>query len=81
MATTSTWSVDADGDWGDAADWSLHALPNSSDAIVINTTRGPTVDEKALIQALRGRRIFAAGLPWSTSLRHGAFHAARSTPC
>jgi len=43
MATTSTWSVDADGDWGDAADWSLHALPNSSDAIVINTANLHTV--------------------------------------
>jgi glyoxylate reductase len=32
------------------------------DAIVLNTTRGPTVDEKALIRALTNRRIFAAGL-------------------
>lgn len=32
------------------------------DAIVINTTRGPAIDEKALIRALQRRRIFAAGL-------------------
>jgi glyoxylate reductase len=38
----------------------LKLLP--SDAIVINTTRGPVVDEKALIRALREKRIFAAGL-------------------
>lgn len=38
----------------------LALLP--SDAVVLNTTRGPVVDEIALIQALRERRIFAAGL-------------------
>jgi glyoxylate reductase len=38
----------------------LAALPR--DAIVLNTTRGPVVDEAALIRALRARRIFAAGL-------------------
>jgi glyoxylate reductase len=32
------------------------------DTIVINTARGPIIDEKALIQALRKNRIFAAGL-------------------
>ncbi len=38
----------------------ISALPE--DAIVINTTRGPVIDEKALIQALRSRKIFSAGL-------------------
>jgi glyoxylate reductase len=38
----------------------LALLPR--DAIVLNTTRGPVVDEKALIQALKMRRIFGAGL-------------------
>jgi glyoxylate reductase len=32
------------------------------DAIVLNTTRGPTIDESALIAALRARKIFGAGL-------------------
>lgn len=32
------------------------------DAIVLNTARGPIIDEQALIRALRARRIFAAGL-------------------
>jgi len=38
----------------------LALLPD--DAIVLNTTRGPVVDEAALIAALKTRRIFAAGL-------------------
>ena len=31
-------------------------------AILINTSRGPVVDEKALINALREKRIFGAAL-------------------
>jgi D-3-phosphoglycerate dehydrogenase len=31
-------------------------------AIVVNTSRGPLIDEPALVDALRGRRIFGAGL-------------------
>jgi glyoxylate reductase len=38
----------------------LALLPK--DAIVLNTTRGPVLDEKALIRALKNRRIFGAGL-------------------
>jgi glyoxylate reductase len=38
----------------------LALLPK--DAIVINTTRGPVMDEKALIRALKRKEIFAAGL-------------------
>jgi lactate dehydrogenase-like 2-hydroxyacid dehydrogenase len=38
----------------------LALLPR--DAIVLNTARGPLVDEKALIRALKNRRVFAAGL-------------------
>jgi lactate dehydrogenase-like 2-hydroxyacid dehydrogenase len=33
-----------------------------STAVLVNTSRGPVVDETALIDALRSRRIFAAGL-------------------
>lgn len=33
-----------------------------SDAIVLNTSRGAVIDEKALIRALKRNRIFAAGL-------------------
>lgn len=38
----------------------LALLPK--DAIVLNTTRGPVVDERALIETLKKKRIFAAGL-------------------
>lgn len=38
----------------------LSLLPR--DAIVLNTTRGPVIDERALIRALHRRHIFAAGL-------------------
>ncbi|HTL13421.1 MAG TPA: NAD(P)-dependent oxidoreductase [Bdellovibrionota bacterium] len=38
----------------------LALLPR--DAIVLNTSRGPLVDERALVKALKARRIFAAGL-------------------
>jgi glyoxylate reductase len=31
-------------------------------AVLINTSRGPTVDETALVDALRSKQIFAAGL-------------------
>ncbi len=31
-------------------------------AVLVNTSRGPVVDEKALVEALRDKRIFAAGL-------------------
>jgi glyoxylate reductase len=44
--------------WLDATRLKLLPL----EAIVINTTRGPVVDEKALIRALRSSRIYAAGL-------------------
>lgn len=33
-----------------------------SSAVVINISRGPVIDEPALIEALRSKRIFAAGL-------------------
>ena len=33
-----------------------------SDAILINTSRGPVIDEEALIDVLRQRKIFGAGL-------------------
>ncbi|HUP58033.1 MAG TPA: NAD(P)-dependent oxidoreductase [Bdellovibrionota bacterium] len=44
--------------WLDARKLAL--LPR--EAIVINTSRGPVVDERALIRALESGRIFAAGL-------------------
>lgn len=31
-------------------------------AVLVNTSRGPVIDEKALVEALRERRLFAAGL-------------------
>ena len=44
--------------WLDAKKIAL--LPG--DSIVINTARGPVIDEKALTSALKAKRIFAAGL-------------------
>jgi glyoxylate reductase len=38
----------------------LALLPK--DSIVINTSRGPVIDERALALALKARKIFAAGL-------------------
>lgn len=38
----------------------LKKLP--ADAIVLNTARGPIIDETALIQTLKSKKIFAAGL-------------------
>jgi len=42
-------------------DESAFALMKPS-AVVVNTARGPIIDETALVKALRERRIFAAGL-------------------
>ena len=33
-----------------------------STAVLVNTARGPVVDEEALVEALREKKIFAAGL-------------------
>lgn len=38
----------------------LHRMKSS--AVLVNTSRGPVVDEKALVRALRDGEIFAAGL-------------------
>jgi glyoxylate reductase len=38
----------------------LALLPK--DAIILNTTRGPVIDEQALIRALKSKKIFGAGL-------------------
>lgn len=38
----------------------LNLLPK--DCIVVNTSRGPVIDEKALIRALKSKKIFAAAL-------------------
>ena len=37
------WDVDASGDWGTAADWSLNRLPKSTDDVGIDTTDRHTV--------------------------------------
>jgi lactate dehydrogenase-like 2-hydroxyacid dehydrogenase len=31
-------------------------------AVLVNTSRGPVVDEKALVEALKTKQIWAAGL-------------------
>ncbi len=41
-------------------DKELHVMKEN--AILINTSRGPVIDEKALIKALKEKRIFGAGL-------------------
>ena len=33
-----------------------------SSAVLVNTSRGPVIDEKALAEALKRKKIFAAGL-------------------
>ncbi|HEY1709464.1 MAG TPA: hypothetical protein VGG10_14450 [Rhizomicrobium sp.] len=43
MTTTVKWNVDADGDWGTASNWSSGTLPNSNNAVLINTTDVHTV--------------------------------------
>jgi hypothetical protein len=44
---TIFWNVDADGDWGTSADWSLGRLPTSADDVAIDTTDLHTVTHSA----------------------------------
>ena len=45
--STNSWSIDADGDWSVAADWSLKHAPGASDDVVINTADSQTVTYSA----------------------------------
>ncbi|MEJ0046596.1 MAG: hypothetical protein WDN04_11105 [Rhodospirillales bacterium] len=40
---TDKWNVNASGDWSNVANWSLGALPNSNDAVVIKTASVQTI--------------------------------------
>ena len=40
----------------------MRAQDDGETAILINASRGPVVDEKALVEALREKWIFGAGL-------------------
>lgn len=51
-----------------------------SDAYLINTSRGPIVDENALVEALRGGRIAGAGLDVFDTEPLPAEHPLRSLP-
>ena len=41
--TTMSWSIDSDGDWSTIADWYPARLPNSSDAVGVDTMHFHTV--------------------------------------
>ncbi len=43
VMSTNSWSIDADGDWSVAGDWSLKHAPSASDDVVINTADAHTV--------------------------------------